>query len=192
MVEDQTSTIGVAACDFQHSLSGGCATSGRVGPARNDQGVFFTERGKTGVPVGIALSDRALAALQVYIAHLGVDLHGEAFIFRNRSGAPYTSDTLGNDFRDIRHTEFGGYESRTLADFRRSGAAEAIAGDASMSLCPRKLPRQSPTAAAVSGHNRTHALQQIARFQRPHLQTDSAEWGCGPPEFILSVDQHAV
>jgi ABC transporter substrate binding protein len=33
MVEDQTSTIGVAACDFQHSLAGGCATSGRVGPA---------------------------------------------------------------------------------------------------------------------------------------------------------------
>jgi integrase len=98
--------------------------------ARNDHGVFFTKRGKTGVPVGVALCDRALAALQGYIAHLGVELHGEAYIFRNRSGAPYSSDTLGDDFRDIRYAEFGERESRTLADFRRSGAVEAIAGDA--------------------------------------------------------------
>ena len=65
--------------------------------------VFFTNRGKTGVPVGVALSKRALAVLEAYIALLGVELHGEAFIFRNRSGAPYSSDTLGDDFRDIRH-----------------------------------------------------------------------------------------
>jgi hypothetical protein len=61
---------------------------------------------------------------------LGVELHGEAPIFRNRSGAPYSSDTLGDDFRDIRHLEFGPEETRTLADFRRSGAQEAFAGDA--------------------------------------------------------------
>jgi hypothetical protein len=40
--------------------------------------MFFTARGKTGVPVGGALSDQALAALQAYIGRLGVDLHGEA------------------------------------------------------------------------------------------------------------------
>jgi integrase len=92
--------------------------------------MFFTERGKTGVPVGGALSDRALAALQAYIERLGVDLHGEAYIFRNRSGARYSSDTLGDDFRDVRRALFGERETRTLADFRRSGAVEAIAGDA--------------------------------------------------------------
>jgi hypothetical protein len=92
--------------------------------------VFFTARGKTGVPVGGALSDRALAALEAYIAGLGADLHGEAYIFRNRSGAPYSSDTLGDDFRDIRRLVFGDKEQRTLADFRRSGAVEAIAGGA--------------------------------------------------------------
>ncbi len=92
--------------------------------------MFFTARGKTGVPVGGALSDRALAALQAYIARLGVELHGEAHIFRNRSGAPYSSDTLGDDFRDVRRLLFGDRESRTLADFRRSGAVEAIAGGA--------------------------------------------------------------
>src|SRR5271169_2954630 len=33
IVSAKTSRKGVAACDIQHSLSGGCATSGRVGPA---------------------------------------------------------------------------------------------------------------------------------------------------------------
>jgi hypothetical protein len=50
--------------------------------------------------------------------------------FRNRSGAPYSKDTLGDDFRAVRVATFGGLDKRTLADFRRSGAQEAIAGDA--------------------------------------------------------------
>ena len=80
--------------------------------ARNANGaMFFTARGKTGVPVGGALSDRALAALQAYIGRLGVDLHGEAY---NRSGGPYSSDTLGDDFRDVRRLVFGDRENRTL------------------------------------------------------------------------------
>jgi hypothetical protein len=57
--------------------------------ARNGGGaVFFTARGKTGTPVGGALSNRALAALEAYIVGLGAELHGAAYIFRNRSGAP--------------------------------------------------------------------------------------------------------
>jgi len=91
---------------------------------------YFAERGKTGKPVGGVLTDRALRALQAYLEELGVELHGEAFIFRNRSGAPYSKDTLGDDFRAVRAIEFGEAERRTLADFRRSGAVEAIVGDA--------------------------------------------------------------
>jgi len=81
-------------------------------------------------PLIIWRSDRALTALEAYIAGLGADLHGEACIFRNRSGGPYSSDTLGDDFRDIRGRVFGERDKRTLADFRRSGAVEAIAGGA--------------------------------------------------------------
>ena len=91
---------------------------------------FFAERAKTGKPVGGGLNDRALAAMQAYLEKLGVELHEEAYIFRNRSGAPYSKDTLGDDFRKVRIATFGGREKRTLADFRRSGAQEAIAGDA--------------------------------------------------------------
>jgi hypothetical protein len=99
--------------------------------AKDDQGaVFFTARGKTGQAVGGALSDRALAALEGYIARLGVELHGEAYLFRNRSGAPYSKDTLGDDFRTVRGAAFDERDRRTLADFRRSGAVEAIAGGA--------------------------------------------------------------
>jgi hypothetical protein len=92
--------------------------------------VFFTTRGKIGQPVGGALSDRALFALEAYIARLAIELRGEAFIFRNRSGAPYSKDTLGDDFRDVRRAVFGDAERRTLADFRRSSAIEAIVGGA--------------------------------------------------------------
>lgn len=91
---------------------------------------FFTDRGKTGEPVGGILSDRALAALSAYIGQLKFDLLDEAFIFRNRSGRAYSKDTLGDDFRTVRQALFGEHETRTLADFRRSGANEAIAGAA--------------------------------------------------------------
>jgi hypothetical protein len=80
--------------------------------------VFFTDRAKTGKPVGGALSGRALAAVEAYVKLLGVELHGDAPIFRNRSGTPYSSDTIGDDFRDIRHMEFGAEENRTLAPHR--------------------------------------------------------------------------
>jgi hypothetical protein len=101
-----------------------CAHTGAlaVGHRRRGSGVLK--------PVGGALSDRALAAVEAYVKALGVELHGDVPIFRNRSGAPYSSDTLGDDFRDIRHLEFGAEENRTLADFRRSGSREAFAGDA--------------------------------------------------------------
>jgi integrase len=92
---------------------------------------FFTERGKTGKPVGGIVSLRSIAVLTAYLAKLGIELHGDAYIFRNRSGAPYSSDTLGDDFRDVRSAEFGLLERRTIGhDFRRSGAGEAITGGA--------------------------------------------------------------
>jgi hypothetical protein len=100
--------------------------------ARGRRGeAFFTKRGKTGEPVGGVLSTRSIAALTGYLEKLGVELHGDAYIFRNRSGAPYSSDTLGDDFRDVRIAEFGNLDRRTIGhDFRRAGAVEAIVGGA--------------------------------------------------------------
>ena len=121
--------------------------------------IFFTERGKTGTPVGGALSKRGFAALTAYMERLGCDLLPDAPIFRTRghssgdgrpwSPRPYTSDILSKDFRLIRSLEFGERENRTLADFRRSGAVEAIAGDA------------TPAALAHAMGNTLHASNAL-------------------------------
>jgi hypothetical protein len=92
--------------------------------------VFFTKRAKTDVPVGGILREGAMLRLAAYLEQLGVTMTGDAFIFRNRSGAPYSKDTLGDDFRAVRLGLYGPDEKRTLADFRRSGGIEAVAGEA--------------------------------------------------------------
>ena len=92
--------------------------------------VTVTTRNKTGERRGTWWWPRCprSGGIGRLITRLGIDLHGEAYIFRNRSGAPYSSDTLGDDIRDVRHAACSEQERRTLADFRRSGAIEAIAG----------------------------------------------------------------
>jgi hypothetical protein len=89
---------------------------------------FFTKRGKTKEPVGGLLRARSALRLVDYMDQFGATLSPDAFIFRNRSAAPYSKDTLGDDFRDVRLDLFGPDEKRTLADFRRSGSNEAMAG----------------------------------------------------------------
>jgi hypothetical protein len=62
-----------------------------------------------------------------------------AILFRNRSGAPYSKDTLGDDFRDIRAAEFGPGEKRQLQDMRRSAAIEATAGGVDPAALANKM-----------------------------------------------------
>lgn len=69
--------------------------------------------------------------MAAYTAFLGVEIHGDAPVFRNRTGHAYSKDTLGDDFRVARAAEFGRGEKRQMIDFRRSGAVEGIVGDAS-------------------------------------------------------------
>ena len=93
--------------------------------------LFFTERGKTGVPAGGVLSARSMRLPEAYLEKLGIELTRDAYIFRNRSGQPYSKHTLGDDFRTVRAAEFGPLERRMLGhDFRSSGAVEAITGGA--------------------------------------------------------------
>lgn len=96
---------------------------------KDRRGMFFdTSRGKTGKAVIGTLTRRSERVLNAYIASLGFELHGDAAIFRNRSGRPYSADTLGDDFRDIRALVFPG-DTRQLMDIRRSGAVESLAGE---------------------------------------------------------------
>ncbi len=96
---------------------------------RDPVGMWFdVARAKTGRPAVATLSARATRLVCTYLATLAAEPVGMAPIFRNRSGQPYSKDTLGDDFRAVRAKVFGGGEDRQLADFRRSGSVEALAG----------------------------------------------------------------
>jgi hypothetical protein len=55
----------------------------------------------------------------------------DAPLFRNRSGQRYLKNAFAEDFREVRAALFGSGERRQMLDFRRSGAVEAITGEAS-------------------------------------------------------------
>jgi hypothetical protein len=84
------------------------------------------------------LSRRSRRLIEVYTSSLGTELMPDAPLFRNRSGHPYTKDTLARDFRMVREAEFPG-DKRKLLDFRRSGAVEATAGDVDPLALSRKM-----------------------------------------------------
>ena len=81
---------------------------------------------------------------------------GDALLFRNRSGAPYSKDTLGDDFREIREMVLGPEDDRQLADLRRSGTVEAFAGKADPASVSSKM------ANTLSASNRLHNSRQEA------------------------------
>jgi hypothetical protein len=86
-------------------------------------------RAKTGRAAIGTVSARTERLVLDYLETLGIDLHPDAILFRNRSGNPYRADTLSDDFADVRELTFPG-DKRRLMDMRRSGVVEAIAGDA--------------------------------------------------------------
>jgi hypothetical protein len=118
---------------------------------------FEVARAKTGRAAKATVSARAERVLRAYMDSLGVDLVGP--IFRNRSGRPYTKDTLSDDFRAVRAILFGPGETRQIADFRRSGATEALAGN----VPPEKLSsKMANTLSASNRLHRTYAPVQLA------------------------------
>ncbi len=100
-------------------------------PSHRRGDAFHVDRAKTGRAAIGTLSRRSLRVLDAYLGDLGAEIAPNAPLFRNRSKAPYSKDTLGDDFRDVRAIVFGPGETRTLADFRRSGTVEAVRGGAS-------------------------------------------------------------
>jgi len=101
-------------------------------------GFFVSRRGKTGQEVIGTLTRRGERVLEAYLRSLGFEIVGDAPLFRNRSGRPYTGDTLGDDFRDVRAIMFPG-DDRVLLDIRRTGAVEALAGEADPAAMAAKM-----------------------------------------------------
>jgi hypothetical protein len=86
-------------------------------------------RAKTGRAAIGTVSARTERLVNAYVGELGLEMHPDAILFRNRSGGIYREATLAHDFATVRELAFPG-DKRRLMDMRRSGAVEAIAGDA--------------------------------------------------------------
>lgn len=112
---------------------------------------FLIRRTKTGESAFGTLSRRTQLLVATYLDELGVTLLDDAPLFRTRgyapgpkggrprSGAPYTKDSLVDDFSDVRRLVFGADEKRRLMDMRRSGAVEANAGGGSVESIAAKM-----------------------------------------------------
>lgn len=95
-------------------------------------------RRKTGRPAIGTVTKRTQKLIEAYLEAAGFELHEEAFLFRTRTKAPYRDATLCHDFAAVRKSIFPG-DRRLLMDMRRSGTAEAIAGDAKPTTLSAKL-----------------------------------------------------
>jgi hypothetical protein len=124
--------------------------------------VFSLNRAKTGRAAAGTLTRWSEAILHAYLVKLGVELHAATPMFWTRGGIsgakggrpwpprPYTSDRLGIDFRHMRALVFGPHDQRQIQDMRRSGAVEAMRGDAA----PTKL--SAKMANTIASSNRLH------------------------------------
>lgn len=124
--------------------------------------VFFIDRAKTGRAAAATLTPWSQALLIAYIDSLGFDLMADAPIFRNRSGRPYSKDTLGDDFRDVR-AAINPAETRQLADMRRSGAVEGDAGGGSVTDQANKMAN---TVSASNRLRKTYNPVNVASVRR--------------------------
>lgn len=130
------------------------------------EGPFFhRDRTKTGEGAIGTMSKRTQRLLAAYMETLPPDLIPSAPIFYTRGGqpgpkggrprppAPYTKDTLGDDFRDVRVAVFGkaeaGKKGRKIMDFRRSGLIEGLAGGASLESLAAKAANSMDTNEAL-------------------------------------------
>jgi hypothetical protein len=121
-------------------------------------------RAKTEAPVIGTVCRRTERMVRAYLAETfkGAQLHPDTALFRNRSGAPYSSDTLGDDFRDVRMLVFGEDEARQLLDMRRSRAIEALAGEVDPGALAGKMGNTIDEARELQ---KTYLPSQVAVVQ---------------------------
>ena len=130
---------------------------------------FVLKRAKTGKAIVGTLTGRSKRVLAGYLVKLGAEVAPSAPIFRNRSGAPYSKDTLGDDFRDVRAMAFGEGERRTIADMRRSGTIEAKRGGATKEAIGEKLGNAFATSKLINdtyGATDVHVVRQVDEARR--------------------------
>jgi hypothetical protein len=119
--------------------------------ASDAEGPLFTvDRTKSGTSAIATVSPRTARIFRRYVSRLPFTLHPDRPFFHTRGGqpgpkggrprppVPYTVNKLGQDFRKVRAAEFPG-DRRQVADFRRSGSVEAIAGRVDLTWLAAKM-----------------------------------------------------
>ncbi len=130
--------------------------------------MFLLGRAKTGRAAAATLSPWSLAILTAYVKKLGIDLMDDAPIFRNRSGQPYSKDTLGDDFRAVR-AAFDPADKRQLADMRRSGAVEGDAGGGSEADQSNKMANSIATNKRLRKTYNPVNVASVRRFDEARV-----------------------
>jgi hypothetical protein len=118
-------------------------------------------RTKTGRAAIGTVSRRTERLVTAYLAMMGTVLLPDAILFRTRSGAPYIDATLSHDFAALRALAFPG-DRRRLMDMRRSGAVEAIAGNAAPLGLAAKMANSIGQSNAI---HKAYAPVDIAAVQ---------------------------
>lgn len=126
---------------------------------------FDTARAKSGKRALGTVSAETEALLDRYLAGLaagGITILDTAPLIRHRSGAAYTKDKLGQDFRRIRDRLWIG-EARQLLDMRRTGNVEAAVGGAK----PQELSaKQGNTIAQSNALFETYTPTQLTAVRQ--------------------------
>jgi hypothetical protein len=109
----------------------------------------------------VVTAHRQSRRLRVMSRHRGCEMEersigtwfdvARAPIFVCRGGSIRPRPTLGDDFRATRASVFGNGEVRQLADFRRSGAVQAVGSP----MCARLVRRGSVDEPGYANKNRT-------------------------------------
>ena len=101
---------------------------------------FAFDRPAAGASIGACFSAKLAPPFakkhEAYLRDRGVELHADAFLFCTRSGSHYREATLAHDFAAVRELVLPGDRRRLM---RRSGAAEAVAGQAEPGTLSAKM-----------------------------------------------------
>jgi hypothetical protein len=133
--------------------------------------MFMVARAKTGKPAIGTLSRRTQKVLDAYLKSLPFTLHPDTPIFhtrgtqpgsvgRPRPPVPYTRPMLGEDFRTVRAAILPG-ERRQIADFRRSGAIEATAGEVQPGALASKMANTIDDSKQLQATYTPHTAQLV-------------------------------
>lgn len=130
-----------------------------------DKRYFDIGRAKSGRDALGTLSRRTLRLLDAYLAMSPCEVGA---LLRNRSGAVYSRFTLPDDFREVANTIFPG-DLRTLADMRRSGAIELLAGGAAAGTVSAKMANSIETSNSLQQTYQPVDLAAVRSADRARL-----------------------